>query len=951
MDNDNTGELIKLGGNNPFLIDDTDYIWIVKEHKVNIYGVYLKDRVITGPRNHICTIEKGGAFFGFKPFETFGFLAAGDTGTEVIKIKIDELKEDLSHYIDKWIEDLTKSLPERVKRFKLINPDEEIEIKSGEAMLSSASILWIKNMKGSFSFLGKDDVAPFKEETFFPVTPSLWWKAEEDSKIMTFNTEKYLLYDPERSCLEKFHDFILDFIKIKLVEEYIDEKEHLEKKELTEISVFSDAVSGLASTMEDWRRPQARQGEDRLFITCQIIGKKTGITFKEPLFEKDKELIDPVTAIARASKVRHRKLTLNQDWWKKDNGSLLGFLVEDNSPVALLPVFSGGYEMIEPVENRKCRVTEAVSSGINHQAYMFYPSLPPKAITSMDIIGFGLKYCKSDILSFLFISIIVGFLGMIIPVATGIIFNYIIPAGEERQILDLSIALFISAVAVAIFQILQSISLIRIQGRMNWTIQSAIWDRILLLPCSFFRKYSSGDLASRSLGFDSICREFFTGLTLPSLLSFIYALFNFFLLFYYSKSLAVIAIIFAFIIFTVIMFITYFQLSFYRNLLALEGQISGFVFQIINGITKLKVAGAESRAFAQWAEKFGTQKRFSFKIQNIKNFYEVFNSIILLISSIVIFLFISTDIYKSHGEGVISSGNFLAFNTAFTLFMTSIMQLGMTISLLTNIAPIAERMKPIFETLPEVDEGKTEPGEISGEIEVNHLSFRYKKNSDLILKDITFSVKPGEFVAFVGPSGAGKSTIMRLLLGFEIQEQGGIYYDGKELKELDLTSIRNQIGVVLQNSSLMAGELYYNIIGSSLLTINDAWEAAEVAGLEEDIKAMPMGMYTYVSEGGETFSGGQKQRILIARAVARKPRIIIFDEATSALDNRTQAIVTENLDRLDITRIVVAHRISTVVKANRIYVMDRGKIVQSGTYEELMQVEGPFKELAERQLL
>ncbi|MEQ8190465.1 MAG: ATP-binding cassette domain-containing protein, partial [Candidatus Eremiobacterota bacterium] len=217
--------------------------------------------------------------------------------------------------------------------------------------------------------------------------------------------------------------------------------------------------------------------------------------------------------------------------------------------------------------------------------------------------------------------------------------------------------------------------------------------------------------------------------------------------------------------------------------------------------------------------------------------------------------------------------------------------------------------------------------------------------------DITFSVKPGEFVAFVGPSGAGKSTIMRLLLGFETPEQGSIYYDGKELKELNLTSIRNQTGVVLQNSSLMAGELYYNIIGSSLLTINDAWEAAKIAGLDEDIKAMPMGMYTYVSEGGETFSGGQKQRILIARAVARKPKILIFDEATSALDNRIQAIVTENLDRLDITRIVVAHRISTVIKANRIYVMDRGEIVQSGTYEELMQEEGPFKELAERQLL
>ncbi|MEQ8187098.1 MAG: ABC transporter transmembrane domain-containing protein, partial [Candidatus Eremiobacterota bacterium] len=719
---DITNNLIELGGNNPFLIDDTGYIWIVKEHKVNIYGVYLKDRLITGPRNHICTIEKGGAFFGFKPFDTFGFLAAGETGTEVIKIKIDELKEELSPYIDKWIEDFTVALSERVKRFNLIKPDEEIDVKAGEAVVSSDSILWIKNLKGSFSFMGRDDLSSFKEDVMFPVSASLWWKAEEDSRVMVFNTEKYLLYDRERKYLEQFHDFILDFIKLKLVEEYIDEKEQLEKKELTEISAFSDAVSGLASTMED--RPLLYQAghKDRLFIACQITGKKTGITFKEPMFEYDKDLIDPVTAIARASKVRHRKITLEKNWWKKDNGSLLAFSGE--SPVALLPVFPGGYEMIDPADNRKYRITEAIASKINHHAYMFYPALPTKAITLSNIICFGLKYCKSDILNFLFVSVIVGLLGMVTPVATGIIFNYIIPSGESRQILELSVALFISAIAVAIFQILQSISLIRIQGRMNLTIQSAIWDRILLLPCSFFRKYSSGDLAARSLGFDSICREFFTGLTLPSLLAFIYALFNLFLLFYYSKSLAVIAFIIAFITVLVIIFTTYFQLSFYRNLLTLEGQISGFVFQIINGITKLKVAGAESRAFAQWAEKFGLQKRFSFKIQNIKNFYQVFNSVILLISSIVIFLVISSDIYRGHA--VICSGNFLAFNTAFTSFMASVIQLGMTISLLTSIVPVTERMKPIFEACPEVDDGKNEPGEISGEIEVNHLSFRYK---------------------------------------------------------------------------------------------------------------------------------------------------------------------------------------------------------------------------------
>ncbi len=266
------------------------------------------------------------------------------------------------------------------------------------------------------------------------------------------------------------------------------------------------------------------------------------------------------------------------------------------------------------------------------------------------------------------------------------------------------------------------------------------------------------------------------------------------------------------------------------------------------------------------------------------------------------------------------------------------------------MVPVYERLEPILETVPEVDESKSEPGELAGEIEFSHVSFRYQEDGPLILDGVSFRAGPGEFIALVGPSGAGKSTCLRLILGFEKPTVGSIYFDGQDLSGLAVQSVRRQIGVVLQSGRPMAGSIFSNIMGSANLGVDAAWEAARMAGLEEDIKAMPMGMHTVISEGAETFSGGQKQRILIARAIVHRPRIILFDEATSALDNRTQEIVSRSLEGLKATRIVIAHRLSTIQNADRIYVIDDGRVVEEGTYGDLLRNNGPFAHLAERQI-
>ncbi|MEQ8187457.1 MAG: NHLP bacteriocin export ABC transporter permease/ATPase subunit [Candidatus Eremiobacterota bacterium] len=947
-------ELIELGGNNPFLIDDPSHAWIVRENRVNIYSVYLKDNEITGTRNYICTVEKDGVFFGFPRAEDFGILAVGEAGTKVLKININDCKENLlSAYIDIWIEDLSKGLAytkQGQKKFKLLVPDEETDIKKGENILSFDRILWAKNLKGSFSVRGFHDSAFVKENQFFPVSKNIWWHAEEDSTLKTFTTEKKISEDRDITFLYNFHSHVIEFLKIRLVEKKIDERELLEKKEASEVLFFTEAVSGLASIMKsDKREYVTKEGEDSLLIACKIIGEKTGIQFQKPLLsQENKKLIDPLTAITKASKVRYRNVSLYDRWWCNESGPFLSFLKDSNNPVAIIPVSTGTYEMIDPENNRKEKVTKEVAEKLIPFGYMFYRPFPARAVSPIEVIKFGFQWAIDDVKFFLLISIAVGLLGLIVPFTTGLIFSYVIPDAAYNQLLQIVLGIFIGSVSVTLFQILQSICLIRIETKMKIPIQAAIWDRILSLPCSFFRQFSSGDLASRSLGIDYISGQLFSGLALPSLLGAIYALFNFILLFYYDSSLSIIATIISVVLIVIIVLTSYQQINYQRELQKISGKLSGFVFQLINGISKLRVSGAHTLAFTKWAEYFSQQKKYSFKIGLIQNFLTTFNSTLPVITGIALFSFV---IYQDANHGsTISTGNFIAFNTAFTAFISAMMQLGLSIALLINIVPVFERTKPIFETPPEIDENKMEAGELTGKLDVHHLTFKYKKDGPDILKDISFHVDSGEFIAFVGPSGAGKSTILRLLLGFETPAEGAIYYDEQNLAGLDLASLRSQIGVVIQNSKVMAGEIYYNIIGSSLLTMEDAWEAARLAGIEDDIKAMPMGMHTMVSEGGETFSGGQKQRLLIARAIARKPKIIIFDEATSALDNTTQAIVTESLNKLNATRIVIAHRLSTIINADRIYVVKEGSIVQTGKYEDLVNAEGPFKDLAKRQL-
>ncbi|HEY6211649.1 MAG TPA: NHLP bacteriocin export ABC transporter permease/ATPase subunit [Vicinamibacterales bacterium] len=619
-----------------------------------------------------------------------------------------------------------------------------------------------------------------------------------------------------------------------------------------------------------------------------------------------------------------------------------------------MPAGAKSYRVVNPKTGTEQTVTPPIAETISAFAHQLYRPLPDGVLKVSDVIAFGARGLGADIRWIVAMAVIVGMFGTVTPYLTGQVFDVAVPQADRSMLYGYGVALIAAAIATSMFKLTQGIATVRMQARMSSAIQASVWDRILNLPVNFFRKYSAGDLADRAAGIDAI-QELIAGAGVAAILGSVSGLFYVGQMFGYDLKLALFAILLTITYVGVNMLCNYAQLRSQRDEFQLRGRISGLVLNLVTGVSKLRICGAEQHAFRVWATQFAQQRKITFRVGTIQNIAAVFGSVFPVVSSIIIFLVVIGERdAAAAGPGAaaasLTTGDFIAFNAAFGLFMAAMQALGDASLSLLRVVPIYERLTPILTTPPEVDKSKSFPGKLTGAIELSHLHFRYDPDGPYIVKDISLKIEPGEFVAFVGESGCGKSTLMRLMLGFEQPTSGSIYFDGQELGGLDLRLVRQQMGVVMQQSRVMPCEIYRNIIGATTKSLEEAWEAAEKAGLADDVRAMPMGMHTYVSEGGGTLSGGQRQRLMIARAIVNKPKIIFLDEATSALDNRTQAIVTESMNRMSATRIVIAHRLSTIQDANRICYCKNGQIVEMGSYAELMAKNGLFAELAKRQM-
>jgi len=958
------GRLIRSGGKEPILLDDSQSVWVVYSGRVDIFAVSVENGQLRGVRHHLLRAEAGHAVFGMEldsDDRGIAIWAVGGPDTQLLQLKrsrLEEFAQDgehiegtaslINHWVSRLSSGIAKDLPP--KESELLAAGEEILLEAGRTAQPQRGVLWVKHTEGSSQFMGIPALSLIGD-AFFPMSNHTWLQSVSDSKLCTVDTETFIREDPSWSGLDRFHKLVVDCVKFNVTQAEQAERQRLQNKADADRLVVENAFSRLTSILEpESATPFVSEDDARanpLLAACRLVGQAQDLTIQpHPDTRESHTQRDPLRNIARASRVRYRQVALRGEWWRTDNGPLLAHMEEDNRPMALLPTSARSYELLDPVAQTRTLVTPKVAASLAPLAYVFYRPFPNRALTVLDLLKFSLQGTKDDLLMVVLIGIATGILGTVTPLATGILFDTVIPSAERGQLLQLGLALLISALAAAMFQRTRNIAVLRLEGRLDASLQAAVWDRLLRLPVPFFRNYSAGDLADRAMGISTI-RRILSGTVISSILSGVFSIFNFGLLFYYDTRLALVATGLVFISALATGIAGYLQVRCQRTLTDLQGRISGTVLQFISGIAKFRVAGVEGRAFAVWAREFSAQKRAAFKARTIANGLSVFNSAYPILTSIAIFAMIA---FASESQAGLSTGTFLAFNAAFTQFLFAGLAVSSAFVSVLNIVPTYERAKPILQTPPEVDPAKSDPGELTGGIEVSHVAFRYKEDEPLVLKDISLQIKPGEFVALVGPSGCGKSTLLRLLLGFETPLSGAIYYDGQDLAGLDVEAVRHQIGVVLQNGQLIPGSIFTNIVGSSPLTIDDAWEAARMVGLDEDMEQMPMGMHTVIGEGGSTLSGGQRQRLLISRAIVNKPRILFFDEATSALDNRTQIVVSEGLERLYTTRVVIAHRLSTVINADRIFVISEGRVVESGTYDELMKQEGLFAELAKRQL-
>ena len=959
---------VRLAGNSPLALDSAADVWLVESGTVEVFAVPRGD---FGPRTHLVTVPMGGLLCGFDPGDEesdhgLGLLAVGTSGTRLLlrpALRVwdagrDPAGEDLAGRIDAWLDGLCGGLPHAAppRLFEELRPGVETHLAAaGRPVRSRQGVAWVRHLEGQTSLLGEERLALGMEGTgggLFPVPEPLWLTAAGEARLAVASTAEALRDGEMWPALVRFHDLFLTAVALQRAKGDQLDRERLGRKQDLDRSALRGAYARLTSILPGAVRDGTglEEEHDFLLAACRLVGAAQGIAVRDrPEGQPAGKQGDKLGQICAASRIRSRRVILRDDWWRCDNGPLVAFRAPEGDPkarlpVALLPISPRSYVMVDPQEGTRTPVDAAVAETLSGDAHMLYPPLPERPVGIRDLLRMAFTGRRRDLLTIVLMGFAGGLLGMLVPILTGQLFGSVIPAAERSQLFQIMAALLVSALAGGIFQVMRSLAVLRLGGKVDGTVQAAVWDRLMALPVTFFRRYTVGDLANRALGINAI-RDLLTGDVLTLALAAVFSVFNFVLLFYYSWPLALWATGLVLLLMAVTAGLVWLQIRHQRATLDLQGRIASLLFGLIHGIGKLRVAGAEPRAYARWAERFAAQRKHTLSAQRAANAQTAFNAVYGVLTSLGIFAVVGLT-----SEKTLPVGQFLAFNAAFGQFLSAALSAVSIFSGVLGAVPSYERLRPILETVPEVDGSKAEPGELTGEIEISHVSFRYHDQSALVLDDVTVRAGPGEFVALVGPSGSGKSTCLRLILGFEKPTAGSIYFDGQDVAGLALQSVRRQIGVVLQSGRPMAGSIFSNIVGSANLGIDDAWEAARAAGLEDDIKAMPMGMHTVVSEGAETFSGGQKQRILIARAMVHRPRILLFDEATSALDNRTQEIVSRSLERLKATRIVIAHRLSTIQNADRIYVIDGGRVVEEGSFQDLLQRGGPFARLAARQL-
>lgn len=720
--------------------------------------------------------------------------------------------------------------------------------------------------------------------------------------------------------------------------------EQIKDRKRNDDDAFAEAFANMASAITG-KRIEASLNNDRTVTKDAIdeILKYYHVKSRE-VPDGISDMNEQLEYLMRPYGIMRRTVKLEEGWYRDAAGAMLGVLAESGRVVALIPTGLSGYSYFDWETGKRRRINRKNQHLFEEEAIAFYKPFPLKKISLPSLAAYIARTLSvSDYVMIGLATLALSLIGMISPLITKLLFDRVLLSGNVRLLIAIAFFSVSVSVSTLLISAVKNMITARIETKLNISIEAATMMRIMSLPADFFKQYSSGELSSRASQVGALCKMLASTVLSTGLTS-IFSLVYISQIFAYAPMLVVPAllIILATVVFSVVSSLVQMKLS--TRQMELSGKESGMTYSLITGIQKIKLAGAEKRAFARWGNLYAQSAKLEY---GPPAFIEL-NSVIALAISLVGTLVMYTMAVKSG----ISVADYYAFDTAYGMVSGAFGALAGIALNVAQIKPMLTMVKPFFDAVPEVSDGKQVLTRLSGGIEMNNVSFRYSENMPLIIDNLSLKIRPGQYVAIVGKTGCGKSTLMRLLLGFEHPQKGAIYYDGKDLERIDLRSLRRRVGVVMQNGKLFQGDIYSNIVISApWLSQDEAWEAAELAGIADDIRMMPMGMNTVISEGSGGISGGQRQRLMIARAVAPKPKILMFDEATSALDNMTQKKVSESLDALKCTRIVIAHRLSTIKQCDRIIVLDHGKIIEDGKYDELIAKNGFFAELVARQRL
>lgn len=657
--------------------------------------------------------------------------------------------------------------------------------------------------------------------------------------------------------------------------------------------------------------------------------------------DKLKDINEVLEYLLCPAGIMRRTVKLSGDWYQDAIGAMLG-TKKDGSIIALLPGGMHGYYYREYSTGKIKKINRKNAEEIDEEAVCFYQPFSLTKLKIPDLLRYLFRQLHTkDYMMILAATGVLTALGLVTPKISHYLYGKVLVYGSRPLLMAVVLTLFCVTLAGSFITVIKDILNTNISTKMNLAVESAVMMRVLSLPVDFFKRFSSGELANRIGYMNRLCSMIFdavfsTGLTAVFSLVYIGQVLKF------APTLVVPSIVITLVTICFLLLTSVVQMRITERQMNEAGKESGMVYALINGVAKIKNAGAEKRAFAKWSRQYVNAAEYLYKPPMFLKLNGTIITAISLVGTIVIY-------YTAIHSGI-TMADYMAFNSAYGMVSGAFASLAGIVITVSRIQPILKMVTPILETEPEIDTKRQVVTRLRGSIELNNVSFRYQKTMPNVLDNLSLKIRPGQYVAIVGKTGCGKSTLIRILLGFEKPQKGAVYYDGKDINSMDVKSLRQKIGVVMQNGKLFQGDIYSNItISAPQLTLEQAWEAAEMAGMADDIRQMPMGMHTIISEGHGGISGGQRQRLLIARAIAPKPRILMFDEATSALDNITQKQVSESLERLKCTRIVIAHRLSTIRHCDRIVVLDQGKIVEDGTYEELLERKGHFAELVERQ--